>query len=287
MRSVLPNWSFVLVVGFLGCTDDSVVRQSSPDPAPVTADNVPSAPVVEIPAPILAMDFDGPGQEDARKVQMRQTSGTTTSIATCRNEKCGTVPGGVRGDAYGFTAASATCLELGSASASTVKLPFTLSLWVKPKSLPTISGDYQAVVGKFSTASNRRSWLLALEAKTESNVLTRRFAMSFFPTGGNQNVTKVRGPVVTAADLGRWHHLAVSVSLQGSAATAKIFLNGLEAGFEPAASATIFSSSEPIRLGCVPTPAATIAYLDADVDELRLFDRALTEEEIKRLMENN
>jgi len=138
---------------------------------------------------------------------------------------------------------------------------FSLTVWINWRT-PTV--DWQTVIAKGDNA-----WRLAKGADTQT--------MDFgFTDGGPRGWLAVR----TASDvpLGEWHHVTATIdTIEG----AKIYLDGVLDGTNPDIGG-ITVGDYPVFIG--DNSQQTGRFWDGLIDDVRIYDGVLTEEEIQAVM---
>ncbi|HOL88797.1 MAG TPA: LamG domain-containing protein, partial [Anaerohalosphaeraceae bacterium] len=85
---------------------------------------------------------------------------------------------------------------------------------------------------------------------------------------------------------GRWHHLAAVLHNDGSADLGDIrfYVDGIPQAAQPSASVSInTSASQDVFLGAFSNAGTGAGFFAGLLDEIRIYDRALSEEQIVRL----
>ena len=180
--------------------------------------------------------------------------------------------GAVTGNARRVLGRFGQALDLDGASAATVPhaanlnpglSPWSVAAWVRK------SDEYQTTVlykdddGKF-----RSYYFLAAVAKP-------RFE---FSTGD----AKVNVEGKSSVNDGKWHHV---VGVRTALYSAQIYVDGsleAEASVGPTASSSIGTSS-PLRIGSSTALASGLGPWKGGLDDIRIYDRALSAEEVKQL----
>jgi|GEM_PF-3034575 len=140
---------------------------------------------------------------------------------------------------------------------------FTMSLWV----YPTSTGNYRALLGK-GVGSPNYCYLLAFDSGTLFPTL--------YMTGANA-VWSNRA--TTAATLNAWNHIAVT--FDPPTKTLQYYVNGVQAGTRVVAGSALSAcASNPLEVGTMISRSYPFA---GRLDEIALFDRALTQQEITSL----
>jgi concanavalin A-like lectin/glucanase superfamily protein len=83
---------------------------------------------------------------------------------------------------------------------------------------------------------------------------------------------------VPAPSLGEWHHIAGTYD----GTVIKFFIDGILVGQQPA-TGSLYISNEPLFIGTKWAASPSVDYLDARLDELRIYTRALPQSTIQAL----
>jgi hypothetical protein len=153
---------------------------------------------------------------------------------------------------------------------------FTVATWVKFNSVSST----QYIIGKYDNVpDSAASWLLRWEhgsAAILSSVYQNRFnAIGRQATG-------------QSASTGTWYHVVVSYDGSTSHSGVKIYLDAVQVdnANTGAGSFSSFNSSspEPITMGTISfSNVPNGAPLDGQIDDVRIYDRVLTDAEIRQL----
>ncbi len=143
---------------------------------------------------------------------------------------------------------------------------FTVAAWVQPKA------PRRAPIVSLGRVGGTPGWALFLGGG--------RGALQFETTGpGKQpNGTLTSGPGVVRS--GAWQHVAVVVK-RGSAANSRLYINGYQVAQGAIGAADLSSLNVPLRIGGVPNATS----FRGDIDDVRLYRRALSEAELQGLIE--
>lgn len=137
----------------------------------------------------------------------------------------------------------------------------TLSAWVYPEA----TGDNYDFISKFDVGA-QRGYNLRIDS---NNTLV--FDLS---TGATNSW--VIGNTVFSTN--QWHHVVATYN--GSAI--KVYVNGVEDG-STAVSGSIYSSTADLFIGRIDPAYAANRYFEGKIDEVRIYDKALTAAEVKQL----
>lgn len=155
--------------------------------------------------------------------------------------------------------------KLGGPSAT----DFTVSAWVNVRSLPIILGEllYPAVI---KIGTNNKYWLIGPHRVSQAD---QRGYFSFRLYNGAGVGYSINSAVTAITN--QWY-LLTGVK-QGT--IARIYLNGSLAAPTATIPATDYSHNDPLRLAY----AGSWGFFDGIIDEVRIFNRALTSQEIANL----
>ena len=144
----------------------------------------------------------------------------------------------------------------------------TISCWVKADSWAS-QNVYAEIVRKFVGGSSGSGYILCREN------LTNRWMILVVTTDGGQLVCT---PELSA---GQWYHIAATFD----GTSLKIYRNGTLDGQVTFAQSTILTNNEPLTIGGHGDP--DYGALDGQIDEVKIFKRALSASEIQAEYEAN
>jgi hypothetical protein len=152
------------------------------------------------------------------------------------------------------------CVELGTFNPSIATGKLTVALWAKWEGL---SGQWQGLIGKRDGwAADNMMWDIEIH-KDDGTIQFRRNGSNGVPAGQTLQV-------------GTWTHLAATFD----GTTARFYINGTEAG---SASFTFGSDTEAaLHFGTNDTAEGN--SFNGSLDEVRIYDKALTATEVKALL---
>lgn len=178
------------------------------------------------------------------------------------------IKAGLAGSALTFRGTN-QFVGMGNPTALNVTNNYTLSAFVWISNAPPSGGGF-AIVSKWADTYPRDYCLvLGGTAVSWSN------ATFFVTTTTNGDTAFTSSTTLTAAMLGKWTH--VCCTYDGS--NLKLYVNGLLESTK--AQATVAASTgTSFQLG---RHASGSSYLDGRIDDVRIYNRALTAEEIKQL----
>ena len=164
---------------------------------------------------------------------------------------------GKYGTALSFNGTSST-VTIPDSSSLDLSSGMTIEAWINPTALGADASSWRTVVLKEQPAG----MAYALYANNGSARPTGQVNI-----GGEQSAAGV-----AQLPLNTWTHLAVTYD----GASLKLYMNGLQVAFK-AQSGSILGSSGPLRIG---GNAVWGEYFAGLIDEVRIYDRALSREEI-------
>lgn len=144
------------------------------------------------------------------------------------------------------------------------KEQFTLSLWINLQRLPQLN---YSLIGKEGGDADNAFRLTILPSGAG------HFVMSTSKTSWYSTVASFDWPLQT----GRWH--LVTVTYDGK--NARVYIDGEEEGMSGEINGGLTTVASPIRLGY--QSASNIEYAQVRMDELRLYDLALTGDQVAKL----
>jgi len=138
---------------------------------------------------------------------------------------------------------------------------FSVTAWVNVYALPS---EQQMIVGKNVYSANQREWGLMLDRDN-------RFRFYLRHDGQWKTVESRVIPVP-----GRWYHITVTVQ----AGQASLYLNGAQEG-QAKLGTPIPNTAAPLTIGGINDGGWLRQMLFGAVDEIRLYNRVLSSEEVK------
>jgi hypothetical protein len=175
---------------------------------------------------------------------------TATCLAACPAQVTGKI-----GMAYQFSSAQAHALVV--ADHADFRGAFTLAAWMRASTV----GSNMAILSKpFGTGSGN-SWQLELRDTG---------ALSF--SGGSAHY--LDNPTTTATNV--WHHVAGT----WDGTTKRLYVDGV---LVASVASAIDYDTHPIFLGADENSGSTVLYWNGTLDDLRIYNRVLTVQEIQAL----
>ena len=165
--------------------------------------------------------------------------------------------------ALSFVAASSQYVTVPDSSSLQVNTDMTVSAWVNFSSL----GTDRVIIGQYDYPNSDRSW--ALYYQNSGAKIT-------FKTSQDGSVAAEKS--FSFSTINQWVHITVVYS----GGTATLYLNGASQG-SGAVSASLKDSAGPILIGASGNNTTRVAYMNGSIDDVRLYNRALTAGEIAAL----
>jgi len=184
------------------------------------------------------------------------------------------VTGHIGAFALSLSAASAQYVSIGNPSAVQITGSMTMSVWINPTSIPSTDGQANAayVLSKgYSSANDTEGYLFRFEQVAGVQLLR----CGTYTTGVDHIVDYTFSTDITT---GTWYNIICR--FDGS--TWKIYLNGIE-------KASLTDSTGPqantigFNIGGADNGTAIVRFFNGVVDDVRLYNRALTTTEITNL----
>lgn len=146
----------------------------------------------------------------------------------------------------------------------------TISLWYKPES---VGSTEKVLVSKWDYGDSNRSYSLNFNSSDQL----------IFKYSGDGTNTTVFTLAVTTINLtaGIWYHIGVTADV--SAKTAIFSINGVVTTFSSPTSGTqtsIYNGTAPFAIGCQFNSSSANAFVDGVIDDVAIFDRLFTAEEL-------
>ncbi len=151
-------------------------------------------------------------------------------------------------------------------------LPITLSAWVKFDTLNVNT----AVISKWDTGWATMAYALIIIGNDHANPGSIR---GFYADGTNLNGKDSNGGLITP---GSWYHIAAVIRGNNNIS---LYVNGAEVSGTYGGTATsTYDNTAPLRMGAIAS--GTGNYLDGKLDEVRIYNAALTTNNIAALYNN-
>lgn len=163
-------------------------------------------------------------------------------------------------------------------AALNMQFPFTIAGWIRNDSVPNGVGDFRTIIGKYNFSGEQRSWHFGID--TSNN-------LRFWKTSdGKWSTAEGRSVNINAdSSIGEWIHVAVSIDAAGVPA---FYSDGVARGTGGGAfvASHVFEGSSPATIGSIYNSAGIPDMnFQGDIDDLRVYDRALVQAEIIALAE--
>ncbi len=151
----------------------------------------------------------------------------------------------------------------------------TVSVWYKT---PSTTGKTDSIIGKYHASSSKRAYRLSHSNSEVFSFLVSHNGLAKWQGSGNM----VQTMSATTTVPNTWYHV---VGTFDGAGNGKIFVNGVEDGSATDAAVTsIYDVSTPIYIGY--SESAGDQYGEGLIDDVRVYNRALSPEEIALMYED-
>lgn len=162
--------------------------------------------------------------------------------------------------------ASSQYADRADAAGVSITGDLTIEAWIKGETF----GGERAILGKYSTVSDKRSYLLEMTSSSQ---------ISFFNSSGGGTGTTTQKSVSWTPSTGVWYHVAVSYD--ASAGAVKFYVNGAQQGTTQTGAATsIHDNASRLAIGAYNTDGTPSAFFDGLIDDVRLWNDLRTDQEI-------
>ena len=210
--------------------------------------------------------FDGPKlQQNAADSSGQGNTGYLTGFTST------TTVAGPIGQAIRFNGSS-DLVAIGNTSLE-VSLPFTMSAWIKA----TRTGALEGIIENDDFATTQANYYGAQLERGSGGNITIRYGDG---TGGTVDDRRSKGGD-TVLEINRWYHV---VGVVRGATDMSVYINGRDDGgtYAGAGGAIAYSpaSANNGKIG-----RGSTSYFKGEVDDARIYNRALSGEEVKRLYE--
>ncbi len=172
-----------------------------------------------------------------------------------------------------------TVVNAGSATNLDDLGPITVSAWIFPKSMGGGS------LGRIATKANVNagSWtFIAQGPASNCSVTTANLAIAFnkFNTGGTSY--SCRTTVDNSITLNTWQHVVATWDGTSGGSGVHIFVNGVETSYQSTTGSGSIGSDNTYDF-LIGNRVDGIRGFDGSIDDVRIYSRALSADEIKRL----
>lgn len=228
---------------------------------------------------VLSAPVSGPVDGNLKlRLALDETSGTTAAdssgISPAAN---GTLVGTPTWDAAGRIGGGLTCtgslqrVEIPDSSTNANPLDglgkMSISLWFKAASIPASGSVYAGIITKRLGAFNKESYRVELRGGTGNSSIYVTI------TGGTSLVA------ATTVAAGQWYHLGIVFDGSLSTNNLKIYINGNPDKFGTITPTAVpRNTTSPLKVG-----SNDVYDFFGSIDEVRIYDRALTASEIQDL----
>ncbi len=170
-----------------------------------------------------------------------------------------------------LTAADAPSLNFGTGS-------FTVALWVRPANTSSVR-----LVNKWD-GSAQQGWLMDIHSGVggAAAVGALRIRLDSNAAANNTGVDNIDYSTAAALGSGAWKHIAATVDT--TANELKLYVDGTQVGTTQTVPDTLGSLSNTFQLAVGTIPTAAGKYTNGDVDEIRLYNAALTLAQVRTLV---
>ena len=192
------------------------------------------------------------------------------------NELHGTVNGatlttdrlGNQNSAYLFDNINDSIIVPNTGGLLSLSGPFSMAVWVRPDN-PSFDGRNNPIIWKLAGPGDPDNYTLAWHSGNR------------FGAGLEDSVTDLDLGVYSASHTpGSWYHVAAVYDRQ----TYKIFVDGVLEGSATINNITPYMGAAPLRIGnIIGSTHANAGVFDGAIDEIGIFDHALSQEEIATL----
>lgn len=180
---------------------------------------------------------------------------------------------GKLGQALTFNGASTNIRVEQNASINNL-MRKTISVWIKTSTTTDAFGAAQTIITKRGYCGNTVTWLLVVDSDGSIAYVQR--------WDGDIGIWDTSNPI----QLGAWHHIAVTYDRSSAANNADIYVDGVKQALTitPPTGAHVDDSIEFLNIGALgDTESSECEYFAGSIDEVRLYNRLLSADEIKRL----
>jgi hypothetical protein len=167
-------------------------------------------------------------------------------------------------EAYGFNGTT-NYINNGNNSAIKIQNSITISLWANLNAKPPINSSYSLI----SKNENGGYGLFA------SNDSGKNVMKTFFWINGKYQDSKIS---LTMINVNVWYHIVAAFDGNVN----KMYLNGIKMD-SLSANGLISNVEYPLLIGANPGPSGQSNYMNGKLDDIRIYNRALSEQEIQAL----
>ena len=175
-----------------------------------------------------------------------------------------------------LVASSNACLQGPNSSSLRPTGNFTVESWVKFTSMPG-GGNYPKLFQSYSQNSGIAGIALGVSGDSNKAFLTVGKA-----TGTSQGTDFQQVIGSTVLTTGTWYHIAGVYN--GS--TIELFVNGVSDGSVSWSGNPGYATSNYVRIGCANTTGTDLYFLNGNVDEVRVWNVARTQQQLSTNYQN-
>jgi hypothetical protein len=246
----------------------------------LTANDGVEAAARDIPVRVLTAAATGPVDSSLRlRLAFDETSGSTAADtsgvspaanATLVNAPAWTADGRIAGALALSTGGQG--VEIADSAANPNPLDgfgqMTISMWIKPISLPVGGGSYYGVITKRVGSFNKESFRVELRGSTAGSA-----TVYVTITGGTSLAS------ATAITAGQWYHLGIVFDGSKSTDNLRLYINGVANRVSTIPPTSLpRNNTSPVKIG-----ANGVYDFVGQIDEVRIYNRALNLIEIQDL----
>jgi hypothetical protein len=260
--------SLFLVIGLGGSTAYDLVFDSSDDTISMQhnrTENTNSSLGIRLSAPILSMTFDTDNESGGYVRDGSVYNNFGTNSGATFNSSCGTTSAGNDlGGCYRFDGTTSINIEDQAALDFACDQPFSFALWVNPDNADGFDNLFDKSDG--SHLGYYAYWYAA----------DGRIAFSF----GDSSAGRMRASTDTTVNIGSWNHVVINYDGSNAVAGITFYINGELVADTDRTSGTPSTcvNSNPLQFA-----NGTLGFSEAWMDELRIFNRTLSADEISKL----
>jgi hypothetical protein len=166
-------------------------------------------------------------------------------------------------------------VEAGDKDAFTItRSGFTVAGWIRADTLP-VGSTRMFAIGKGAAGSYE--WAVSLNDATSGGDDTGKLNMTYWPSDGSLGMSRRSATTIAA---GTWYYFVYTVG--GTTATPNVYINEvLDNGTTVGTAPTITNRTAAVYVGWLTDQAANSS--NGLIDDVRIYNRALSADEIKRL----
>lgn len=210
--------------------------------------------------------MDGRTIPAAPVVWLSMDSSPPVDMAGAHTVNCGTCPTpvpGVRGGALRFDGSQDSFLTIPYTPDLDASAGYTVAAWLQLETVPTGNNNYACAISKPLLANDRDTYSLCIDS------MARVLYYSASSTGDDYTYGAAVNP-------GGWHHVAMS--WDGTTKT------GYLDGVATAVMTATHSDDHDILIGADANTGSTVYRITGAMDDVFLYTRALSAQEIAQLM---